>query len=526
MKTILVLSANPDGSVALELERELRAIRSSLERSRNHFKLEHRAKVQWKDFWRSIEDVKPEIVHFSGHGVGEKGICVEDEDGTMRLVSADALSRMFKLFSCVECVVLSACYSHDQAIEIRRYVPYVVGMSLSVGDRAARDFAEAFYDGLVAGRDYQGAFDHGLMGMANDGEVWTPVLLRQEPIDSPTEQPKSINRASGVNPFTYGTPVSTDRFYGRRRAIAEVKNRIGAASPQCLNLVGLRRSGKTSLLHYVRSRPDEFFTAGQKPLLVLLDLQDGRYHTPIGMNEGLRQGILDGTGRSPWKENENDNPYAIEDGLIALRESGVRLIVMLDELERIGKRLEVFQDWGDDWRSKASAELLTLVIATGRSLGEVYEQFSLTSPFANIFSKTVLGSLEAEVWRSLVREGLPLVTEQELEWVDSVSGGMAFYVQMAASMLFQYGDLEEADREFWFQAEDRFEELWGSLKGPERSALKFAMGLGGVDAGRALRDRLVRYGLIRFPFREVLPTDGRLFSSAFGEWIRENGGAV
>ena len=38
-----------------------------------------------------------------------------------------------------------------------------------------------------------------------------------------------------------------------------------------------------------------------------------------------------------------------------------------------------------------------MVIATGRSLGEVYEQFSLTSPFANIFSKTVLGLLETEV---------------------------------------------------------------------------------------------------------------------------------
>ena len=53
------------------------------------------------------------------------------------------------------------------------------------------------------------------------------------------------------------------------------------------------------------------------------------------------------------------------------------------------------------WRSKASVELLTLVIATGRSLGEVYEQFSLTSPFANIFSKTVLGLLETEVGRGL-----------------------------------------------------------------------------------------------------------------------------
>ena len=490
MKTILVLSANPEGTVVLDLEREVAAIRKALEDSQyqDEFRVVHRAEVQWKDFWRSTEAFKPEIVHFSGHGLDEKGLCVVDEDGTIRVLSADALGRMFKLFPCVKCVVLSACYSEVQAKVVHQHVPCVVGMSLSIRDRAARDFAVAFYDGLGAKRDYREAFALGLSGMANDVEVWTPVLLWREPIappiDSSTVQPTSIDRASGVNPFTYGTPVSADRFYGRRRSIAEVKNRIGAASPQCLNLVGLRRSGKTSLLHYVRSRPDDFFTAGQKPLLVLLDLQDGRYHTPIGMNEGLRQGILDATGTSPWKEDQNDDPYAIEDALIALRESGVRLIVMLDELERIGQRLEVFQNWGDDWRSKASAELLTLVIATGRSLGEVYEQFSLTSPFANIFSKTVLGGLEPEVWRSLVREGLPRVTEGELEWVDAVSGGLPYYVQLAASMLFQYSDLAEAETEFWFQAEDRFGELWRDLNGPERSALKFAMGLGGVDAGR------------------------------------------
>jgi hypothetical protein len=42
--------------------------------------------------------------------------------------------------------------------------------------------------------------------------------------------------------------------------------------------------------------------------------------------------------------------------------------------------------------------------------------------------------------------------------------------------------------------------------------------LGGVERGRGMRDRLLRYGLVR--------SDGRLFSSAFGEWIEENEGTV
>ncbi len=320
------------------------------------------------------------------------------------------------------------------------------------------------------------------------------------------------------NPFTYGPVVSADRFYGRARAIADLKSRLGAKSPQSINLVGLRRSGKTSLLHYVRSRPDEFFTVEQKPLLVLIDLQYEHYHTPIAMNKGLRQGIFDGTGEWPWDEDKNDDPYAIEDGLTTLRDSGVRLILILDELERIGKRLDEFQDWGEDLRAKASAGLVTLVIATGRSLGEVYERFSLTSPFANIFSKTVVGALETEVWQQLVLEGLPQVTEGDMAWVDGVSGGMAFYVQMAATMLWLHGDRAEAEGEFWFQAEERFGELWESLSGAERAALRFVVGMGGVDMGRGMRDRLARYGLVR--------SDGGLFSSVFGDWIKENGGAI
>jgi hypothetical protein len=39
-----------------------------------------------------------------------------------------------------------------------------------------------------------------------------------------------------------------------------------------------------------------------------------------------------------------------------------------------------------------------------------------------------------------------------------------------------------------------------------------------VEMGRGMRDRLTRDGLVR--------SDGSLFSSAFGDWIKENGGAI
>ena len=319
------------------------------------------------------------------------------------------------------------------------------------------------------------------------------------------------------NPFTSGLPVSADRFYGRKRTIADLKNRIGARSAQCINLVGLRRSGKTSMLQYVQARSELFFAPGQNPLIVLLDLQDGRYHSPIGMIEGLRVGIAAVLDEEPWTREQNDDAFAIEDGLEAVRDRGYRLIVMLDELEAIGRRLEEFQDWGEDWRSKASAGLFALVIATGRSLGEVYGSLGLTSPFDNIFSKTMLGALELADWQQLVFDRLPGVSSEQLNWIDEVAGGWAFYVQMAATIVLQENDLNEAEREFRFQADDRFRELWKDLKPEEQRSIRDLV-QAGTAIGDGMGDRLLRYGVLR--------QDGRLFSSMFGEWIRENGGAV
>ncbi len=183
-------------------------------------------------------------------------------------------------------------------------------------------------------------------------------------------------------------------FYGRREQLAHIRQRIGGRAPQCVNVVGLRRNGKSSVLRYVKERPDEFFLPGQKPIVVLLDLQDKRFHQPIGIIEGLRRNIERQTGKAPWAKADNEDLFEVEDGLEALREQGYRLIVMFDEFEAIGERLEIFHDWGDHWRSQASAGRLSLVISSRRPVSELYQTLGLTSPFGNIFSTVVLGALD------------------------------------------------------------------------------------------------------------------------------------
>ncbi|MEH2046748.1 S1 family peptidase [Nostoc sp.] len=118
--------------------------------------------------------------------------------------------------------------------------------------------------------------------------VSAQVIVQQFPEIALLNQQFHQPKPKGDNPFEYGSPVSPQRFYGRKREILEIKNRIGAISPQCVNLVGLRRNGKTSLLRYIRERISKFCSPEQKPLVVALDLTSGNFHTPKGIIEGLR----------------------------------------------------------------------------------------------------------------------------------------------------------------------------------------------------------------------------------------------
>ena len=321
-----------------------------------------------------------------------------------------------------------------------------------------------------------------------------------------------------INPFEFGSPVRPEHFYGRQKEILDVKHRIGAISPQCINIVGLRRNGKTSLLRYIKERREEFFQPQQKPLIVTLDLSNRKFHTPEGIIEGIRRGLKKLTGEEPWSREDNDDPFEVEDSLQGLVDRGYRLIVMLDEFEAISRRLEEFQDWGEDWRSKASAGLLTMVIASKRPLSKIYQPLSLTSPFGNIFSTTILGALEEDAWHSLVenrfRGHVGTQGVAPLSWIDDLAGGLPFYVQMAAAILWQYGDPEPARKEYIFQATPRFKELWDDLTEAERHALGYAAGVSGLATpNSAMIDLLQRHGLLR--------QDVCLFSSAFAEFIQD-----
>jgi hypothetical protein len=203
MLRILFLTANPTGTTALRLGEEAREIENGLRRSslRDTFEFRSRWAVPPRDIRRAFLDYEPDIVHFSGHGVGEQGLVFEDDAGELAVVPTDALAKLFELVSDrVKCVVLNACYSEAQAKAITGHINFVIGMQWEVGDRAAIEFSVGFYDALGAGRSVPVAYQFGCNAIELVGldEHLTPVLITKDHSAVPDLAEKTRNPSKPV----------------------------------------------------------------------------------------------------------------------------------------------------------------------------------------------------------------------------------------------------------------------------------------------------------------------------------------
>lgn len=179
--SVLFLAADPNDTKRLRLDNEVREIQSKLlqSRHRDRFHMEMRVAVRPTDLMEALLLVKPQIVHFIGHGIKSKSLVLEDDSGRRRPVSASSLTSMFKVVADnVECVVLNVGYSSELARVLAKEIDYVVGMSSNMSDTAAISFASGFYQAIGYGRPIEEAFKLGCMQLKLEGspEQDIPVL--------------------------------------------------------------------------------------------------------------------------------------------------------------------------------------------------------------------------------------------------------------------------------------------------------------------------------------------------------------
>jgi hypothetical protein len=236
-KKILVIASNPQSTASLRLDKEWRVINDVIQQSRlrDQFDIQPLWATRTIDLLPALLRYKPWIVHFCGHGEGPVGLVLEDESGRPKLVSSEALASLFKqLAADVECVLLNACYSKDQANAIVQDINYVVGMSREIRDDSAIAFTRGFYTALGNGELIKKAYEFGrsqvaieissdstiavdsrklmpverLSGTEIASEHSIPLLFERAPLIELTDEKISISAVPTAEPAS-----STDFLY-------------------------------------------------------------------------------------------------------------------------------------------------------------------------------------------------------------------------------------------------------------------------------------------------------------------------
>lgn len=188
---VLFFATNPKGTSQLRLDEEARSIQEMIRKSehRDSILFETRWAVRPLDILQAINEINPDVIHFSGHGSENGELVLENTDGSAKLVTKEAITQTIMSASDkIHLIFFNACFSYGQACEVVSYVDAAIGMTDSISDKAASAFAAQFYSSLGFGHSVKKAFEQakGVMMLESPTEANIPRLYNKDDIDVDT----------------------------------------------------------------------------------------------------------------------------------------------------------------------------------------------------------------------------------------------------------------------------------------------------------------------------------------------------
>jgi hypothetical protein len=152
---VLYLTASPEPDSPLRTDAEVNNVLKALRgaKHRDLIELHLRPAATPQDLMDGINDVRPHVIHFSGHGGGQgllfDNASLDQPEG--REISFDLLARFLGATDTPpSLLVLNACDTLDGSDLLLEVAPIVIAMADSVGDMAAGVFATQFYAGIAS----------------------------------------------------------------------------------------------------------------------------------------------------------------------------------------------------------------------------------------------------------------------------------------------------------------------------------------------------------------------------------------
>ena len=187
---VLYLLANPASQESLRTDAEFRLVQDEVRGSK------HRAKIELiispaadtKSILNGINDHRPQIVHFSGHG-GNNGIWLDDgkvHKSIGRSMGFDLLTETLSATTAPpRLLVLNACDTLAGAKRILEAVEVVIAMSDSISDIGAATFAAQFYAAIASAQPISAALKQGILAMkaASLTDAHLPQMVFRKGVD-------------------------------------------------------------------------------------------------------------------------------------------------------------------------------------------------------------------------------------------------------------------------------------------------------------------------------------------------------
>jgi CHAT domain len=192
---ILFAASNPINMSKIHFENEFLKINNSISTGKFKYRPVSFPSIDPMTFQTSINEYKPNIIHFSGHGVGNKkdvdnsraigrptaripeGIVFQkpEDKSAVIIIDANGLKSTFDYFINkkglkFDLVFLNCCYSSIQAKAIKEAgVSNTIGMKGAIYDETAIVFAELFYNFLSKDNDVKSSFEQACLQLNIQG---------------------------------------------------------------------------------------------------------------------------------------------------------------------------------------------------------------------------------------------------------------------------------------------------------------------------------------------------------------------
>ncbi len=242
--------------------------------------------------------------------------------------------------------------------------------------------------------------------------------------------PVKLKATNESHAFIVGPPITHPRqFFGRERELRRIFGWWRTFPLMHVTLIGARRSGKTSLLHYLRTittTPASELRRGQRTdwlpephryRWVWVDFQDQR----MRKRDRLLQHLLVGCGIAVPQPCTLENFADAMDG----HTWEAPCLVLMDELESGLAAPELDQDFWHCLRSLMNAPTqgqLGFLLGSHQPPQLLADERGKTSPFFNMFQTLELGPLtEAEARELIAGSPIPF-PEPDVTWILSQSG--------------------------------------------------------------------------------------------------------